>query len=84
MAEDSAIVIDCGSYVCRAGFGGTGKVESSLNRNTHSFLDGPRAVIPSNMIGQIGRRFLVDHPIPRGFVENWNDFESVLHHTFQK
>ncbi|KAM9987801.1 hypothetical protein ACTFIZ_003154 [Dictyostelium cf. discoideum] len=87
--EVKSIVIDNGSYMCKAGFAGE---------------DAPRAVFPSivghprrtgTMVGmgqkdsyvgdeaQLKRVILnLTNPIERGIITNWDDMERIWHHTF--
>ena len=85
--EKDAVVIDNGSQMIKAGFGGN---------------DVPTAVFPSivgrpRLVGQkdayvgdvgdeaMARRgiFLsLKYPVEHGIVNNWNDMEDIWHHTF--
>eukprot|EP01117_Protostelium_nocturnum_P015167 TRINITY_DN5848_c0_g1_i2.p1 TRINITY_DN5848_c0_g1~~TRINITY_DN5848_c0_g1_i2.p1 ORF type:complete len:379 (-),score=62.29 TRINITY_DN5848_c0_g1_i2:13-1149(-) len=84
-----AIVIDCGSGLCKAGFAGD---------------DAPRAVFPSIVgrprhvgvmiaLGQkdcyvgdeaLSKRGILNLkcPVQHGIVTNWDDMEKIWHHTF--
>lgn len=84
--EVSALVIDNGSGVCKAGFAGD---------------DDPRAVFPS-IVGYHGEEvrtgqkdfyvggdaqskrdiLTLNYPIERGTVTNWDAMEKIWHHTF--
>jgi actin len=79
--DEDAIVVDIGSFACRAGFAGE---------------DGPRAVFPSTvgrhrtafgrLVGneaQSKRDMLtLKYPIAHGIVSDWDDMEKIWHHTF--
>lgn len=80
--DNRAIVIDNGSGMIKAGFSGD---------------DAPRAVFPS-IVGHNRRSsrmtcvgdeaeskssiLTLKHPIERGIVTNWDDMETIWHHTF--
>eukprot|EP01084_Bolivina_argentea_P286733 491905_1 len=86
--ETHALVIDNGSGIIKAGFGGD---------------DAPRAVFPtvvgrsrhSGFVGMAQKDVYIGdeaqskrgmlalkYPIEHGIVQNWNDMEKIWHHTF--
>ncbi|XP_072170603.1 actin-2-like [Diadema setosum] len=87
--DTAAVIVDCGSLTCRAGFAGE---------------DEPRAIFPA-VVGRpkkqvhplssslkdlyIGREAEAKKdilnrkwPVEYGFVTNWEDMEKIWHHTF--
>ena len=86
--EVTAVVIDNGSGVCKAGFAG-----DDAPRAVFSSVVG-RPKVPGIMVGldqnevYVGEEAMqkrgvlrFGHPIENGIVENWDDMEKVWHHT---
>ena len=86
--EVTAVVIDNGSGVCKAGFAG-----DDAPRAVYSTVVG-RPKLPGIMVGldqkevyvgdeaQLKRGVLtIENPIQAGIVKNWDDMEKVWHHT---
>jgi actin beta/gamma 1 len=86
--EVTAVVIDNGSGMCKAGFGG-----DDAPRSVFSTVVG-RPKVPGIMVGldqkevyvgseaQQKRGVLrIEQPIEHGIVTNWDDMEKVWHHT---
>jgi actin beta/gamma 1 len=86
--EVTAVVIDNGSGMCKAGFAG-----DDAPRSVFSTVVG-RPKVPGIMVGldqkevyvgdeaQQKRGVLkIEHPIEHGIVSNWDDMEKVWHHT---
>ena len=86
--EVTAVVIDNGSGMCKAGFGG-----DDAPRSVFSTVVG-RPKVPGIMVGldqkevyvgdeaQQKRGVLqVSYPIEHGIVTNWDDVEKIWHHT---
>lgn len=86
--EVTAVVIDNGSGMCKAGFAG-----DDAPRSVFSTVVG-RPKVPGIMVGldqkevyvgdeaQTKRGVLrIEHPIEHGIVTNWDDVEKVWHHT---
>lgn len=86
--EVTAVVIDNGSGMCKAGFAG-----DDAPRSVFSTVVG-RPKVPGIMVGldqkevyvgdeaQQKRGVLkIEHPIEHGIVTNWDDVEKVWHHT---
>ena len=86
--EVTAVVIDNGSGMCKAGFAG-----DDAPRSVFSTVVG-RPKVPGIMVGldqkevyvgdeaQQKRGVLkIEHPIEHGIVANWDDMEKVWHHT---
>ena len=89
MAELEPLVVDNGSGMVKAGFGGD---------------DAPRSVFPSivgrpkytgAMVGMSNKKLFIGdeamakrgvltlkYPIEHGIVQNWDDMEAIWHHTF--
>ena len=86
--EVTAVVIDNGSGMCKAGFAG-----DDAPRSVFSTIVG-RPKMPGIMVGldqkevyvgdeaQLKRGVLrIENPIDHGIVKNWDDMEKVWHHT---
>jgi actin-related protein len=86
--EVTAVVIDNGSGMCKAGFAG-----DDAPRSVFSTIVG-RPKMPGIMVGldqkevyvgdeaQLKRGVLkIENPIEHGIVKNWDDMEKVWHHT---
>lgn len=86
--EVTAVVIDNGSGVCKAGFAG-----DDAPRSVFSSVVG-RPKVPGIMVGldqnevYVGEEAMqkrgvlrFGHPIEHGVVKNWDDMEKVWHHT---
>ena len=86
--EVTAVVIDNGSGMCKAGFAG-----DDAPRSVFSTIVG-RPKMPGIMVGldqkevyvgdeaQLKRGVLkIEQPIEHGIVKNWDDMEKVWHHT---
>ena len=86
--EVTAVVIDNGSGVCKAGFAG-----DDAPRSVFSTIVG-RPKVPGIMVGldqnevYVGEEAMqkrgvlrFGHPIEHGIVKNWDDMEKVWHHT---
>jgi len=86
--EVTAVVIDNGSGVCKAGFAG-----DDAPRSVFSTVVG-RPKVPGIMVGldqnevYVGEEAMqkrgvlrFGHPIEHGIVQNWDDMEKVWHHT---
>lgn len=86
--EVTAVVIDNGSGMCKAGFAG-----DDAPRAVFSTVVG-RPKVPGIMVGLDQREVYVgdeaqhrrgvlkiEHPIEHGIVTNWEDMEKLWHHT---
>ncbi|XP_022103909.1 actin-5-like [Acanthaster planci] len=90
MEDMSALVIDNGSGMCRAGFAGDDAPQSVFS----SVMGRPRSDLGCQMPGsprdsyvgeeaQVKRGILdLKHPIEHGIVTNWDDMEKIWNHTF--
>jgi actin len=86
MSDVQPIVIDNGSNMCKAGFGGddvprtvfpsiVGRPKNTFSKLYNSFYVGDEAMSK--------RSFLhLKYPITNGIVTNWDDMEKIWHHTF--
>ena len=93
MAEDrsEAVVLDCGTLLCRAGFAGYDKPTSVFP----NIIGGPRLVGSKESVtieaedAYIGSEAHVmrwtvkpTSPIERGIITKWDDMEKIWHHAF--
>jgi len=88
-AEDevTALVVDSGSGMCKAGFAG----DDAPRAVFPSFVGRPRPGIMTQKDCYVGHEALdqskrgvldLKYPIEHGIVTNWNDMEKIWHHTF--
>ncbi|XP_038060659.1 actin-5-like [Patiria miniata] len=91
MDDASALVIDNGSGMCKAGFAGDDAPRSVFS----SIIGRPRNDLGNSMPGltpgdsyigddaQMKRGILnLKYPIQHGIITNWDDMEKIWHHTF--
>ena len=87
--EIVAVVLDCGTGLCKAGFSGDDKPTSVfpclVGRPKHPGImigtDAKEVYIGDEAQRKRGVLKLV-HPIEHGIVTNWDDMEKIWHHTF--
>jgi actin-related protein len=89
MAETTAIVIDNGSGVCKAGFSG----EEDPVTTFPSIIGKPRrrggvrCIDYDVFVGQDAQNqrdvLSIAYPIERGIVQNWEDMESIWDYIFK-
>eukprot|EP01100_Stratorugosa_tubuloviscum_P010752 TRINITY_DN4656_c0_g1_i2.p1 TRINITY_DN4656_c0_g1~~TRINITY_DN4656_c0_g1_i2.p1 ORF type:complete len:374 (-),score=163.43 TRINITY_DN4656_c0_g1_i2:186-1307(-) len=81
--ENKSLVIDNGSGVCKAGFGGDEIPHSIFS----SIIGRPSTNTTEYYIGeeaQLKREILnLNYPIEHGIVNNWDDLEKIWNYTFE-
>jgi actin beta/gamma 1 len=91
MADDevAALVIDCGSSMCKAGFCGeeTPRVifPTAYGRPKHPSVTGGIGQKQSYIGHEVQKRRSIlnlKYPIERGIVTDWEDMEKIWHHAF--
>ena len=88
MCDDdvAALVVDNGSAICKAGFAGDDTARavfpSIVGRPGHQGAMVGKGQKDLYVGDEAQRMALLNYPIERGIVTNWDDMEKIWHHTF--
>ena len=83
--ERPALVVDAGSGACKAGFAGDDAPRYIFRSVVGRELGEGQEGAGSTFVGdeaQVNRSLVLNCPIQRGIVTNWDDMEKIWHHTF--
>ena len=79
---DKIIVIDNGSYEIKAGFAGE-TTNSCVFRNVVGKIS-PEEYYVGNQVDSNRADLVLNYPITKGIIDNWDDMEKVWNHTFNQ
>lgn len=89
MSDDiTSIVLDNGSDMCKAGFGGDDAPRavfpSVVGRSRHQGVMRPKGTYVGDEAQSKREILSLNYPIKNGIVSNWDDMEEIWRHTFCK
>ena len=88
--EATAVVIDNGSYICKAGLAGQecATYEFHSTVGFHQYFNNRFEVerFRDSYVGEEARKrrslLTIRHPIERGIITNWDDMETVSYYNY--